>query len=150
MNKCIFLLSFLFVGCGGESDSNVSNEVLGRWKTGCFTDDVIDYWVTSEYIFSDSEIERIGFIYEDENCTLGISGTNGGPVVKKGEYFFLDTVLTSEGLNADIYGTYFLSRDESEISELGVYIEGNVLYFVFENAEGYYVNFEHPYYNNNE
>ncbi|WP_223144896.1 hypothetical protein, partial [Teredinibacter waterburyi] len=151
LNKYVLLFSLLLAGCGGDEEEPSGNhEISGRWKTGCFTDDPVDYWVTTEYVFNENHAQQVVNIYEDENCTVGIGNANGGPSISEGEYFFLKSVVTADGLSADIYGQYFLSRDPAEISELGVFVDNDTLYLVFRRSDSYIVNFERPFFNNDE
>ncbi|WP_018016459.1 hypothetical protein [Teredinibacter turnerae] len=147
MNRIVLLLIVLLVACkDSQNNSSQAHDVLGRWKTGCFSDEVVDYWVTTEYVFLDDHVQQISHVFEDEECTAGIGNSSGGPVVSEGEYFFIRNEITVDGLTADIYGQYFLSQILSEVSELGLFVEGDVLYLVHQNSNGYYVNFDIPFY----
>ena len=144
----IFLVFTLILsGCSSSSESSFP-ELSGNWKSGCFTSDSIDYWVTYDYSFSGGNFSQIRHFYDNSDCIGGMSGETATST-RNGFITYVEPVSTTSGLQAELYDFHYFLSGTSEvdyITKTGVLIENNTMYFAFLDGQEYEILFDLPLY----
>lgn len=153
--RYLLIFAVILSGCGGEKEGPSAEqstaEHLGSWKSDCIGSAQAPYWVTSEYTFETETFVQSSYLYSDEKCTLPYQGLSD-PAISHGNYSFAHPVDTKSGVQASWYNGFFFapaSEAEGFSMDFGIYIEGDVLYLVTQDAEDFYqIMFEIPFVKN--
>ena len=137
-------------GCDHDDKENVSfNKHIGNWKTFCFSDDVVPYWVITEYEFTEEGFRQIVFQFEDSDCTNPY-GASGLPGISEGTYRFKEQITSTSGLDVEILDMTWFHYNSNEVSwrgDIGIYVDNDVLYIANAGSNGLYeINFDVPFY----
>lgn len=147
--RYLWILSLLLVASCSDDDRQSNERTatdshIGIWKSDCFTSEEVDYWVETTYRFADGTFEQAVSMHEDETCD-----ESGEPPPTEGIYTFDKLVVTTAGVEAPVFDTTWFYLNSSEInfeSEMGLFVNGDILYLVHPRADGSYdVGFDLPF-----
>lgn len=137
-----------------ESKNGPKDEINlnGSWTTSCTETKIedLDVYSQSTYTFLDSEFDQSIVYFTDSACSNIQELSASSWVGSYGSFEFIDSTITSDGVEATIIELTYLGKGFENVGEinlrLAVYIENDSLYLGTQSDGIYSINFFYPYY----